>query len=67
MATQTPLQHLPSADADPLDALIQIAEERRGYLTGLETALKSDDVPQLRHYAALLVGMPTPSIINIEA
>jgi hypothetical protein len=65
MATHTPLSHLNSqhqTDPDPLDAIIQIAEERRGYLAGMKSALETKDDNKLRHFAAKLVGMTAPEI-----
>jgi hypothetical protein len=45
----------------PLDALITIAEERKGYVEQMRSALISGDDVQLKLYARKLCGMPPES------
>jgi hypothetical protein len=44
-----------------LDAVVQIAEERAGYLEKMRAALLSNDDAQLKLYARKLCGLPPES------
>jgi hypothetical protein len=71
MATHnTPLAAFDSQAADirskdTLDAIIQIAEEQRGYIAEMHTALTAGDDQKLKLFASKLCGMEAPAITSI--
>jgi hypothetical protein len=56
-----------AAECDDLSAVIAIAVERSGYLTGMKAALINNDDPKLKYFASKLCGMATPAITSAEA
>jgi hypothetical protein len=65
MATHTPLMAAQEErDPCPLDAVIAIAAERSGYLTGIKSALESGNDTNLKYFARKLCGMAVPASIQ---